>query len=135
MVIPVNDYSVKSNEMDKYNKGNNKGDMEKREYVANSKRFTIDNNKIHLRIVGNGNQINMKSNSGYLDVVGNSTKVKVAENSGKINYTGNSGKVYLGESSQTKSFKYNGNNGTLRVVDKESLWKAGPSGSSSQKRT
>lgn len=134
MAIPVNDFSEKIHKMDKYNKGNSKGEMEKKEYVANSKRFTIDNNKIHLRIIGNCNQINMKSNSGYLDVVGNSTKVKVAENSGKINYTGNSGKVYLGESSQTKSFKYNGNNGTFRVVDKESLWKSGSSGSNDQKR-
>lgn len=131
MVIPVNDLHVK---MDKYGGATGKGAMEKREYVANSKRFTIDNNKIHLRIVGNGNQINMKSNSGYLDVVGNSTKVKIAENSGKINYTGNSGKIYLGESSQSKAFKYNGNNGSLRVVDKESLWKADKSGSGSQKR-
>lgn len=140
MVIPVNEFGSK---MDKYN-SNYKGSstnstnnsMEKREYIANSKRFTIDNNKIHLRIVGNDNKINMKSNSGYLDVVGNSTKVKIGENSGRINYTGNSGKIYLGTDSQTKAFKYSGNNGQVKLVNKDSLWKKDGSGStsSSQKR-
>lgn len=106
-------------------KNGSKSTMETREFIANNKRFTIDNNssRSHLRIVGNGNKIDLKSNSGYLDVVGNSTRVKIAENTGKVNYTGNSGKIYFGSSSETKAFNYSGTNGTIKVINKDDIWK------------
>lgn len=97
--------------------------MDTREYIGNSKRITIDNNKIHLRIIGNDNKINLKNNSGHLDIIGNSTRVKIAENSGKVNYTGNSGKIYFGANSKMNSIKYNGNNGSMKMLNNEELWK------------
>lgn len=97
--------------------------MEKREYIGSSKRITINDNKIHLRIIGNDNKINMKSNSGHLDVIGNSSRVKIGENSGRVNYIGNSGKVYLGSTSAATDVHYSGNNGTMKIVDKDELWK------------
>lgn len=97
--------------------------MEKREYIGNSKRITIDDNKIHLCIVGNGNKINLKSNSGRLDVVGNATSVKISENSGKVNYYGNCGKLYLGNQSNMSQIKYNGSNGKMKIMDPDDFWK------------
>lgn len=97
--------------------------MEKREVIGNSKRITIDDNKIHLRIIGNGNKINLKNNSGLLDVIGNSTSVKIADNSGYVNYFGNSGKLYFGTNSRTSTVKYNGNDGTMKVMNTSNLWK------------
>lgn len=105
--------------------------MEKREYIGNSKRITIDNNKIHLRIIGNDNKINMKNNSGHLDVIGNSTKVKIADNRGQVNYFGNSGKLYFGSNSQTSTVKYNGNDGVMKVMNTNNLWKNSNSASQS----
>lgn len=105
--------------------------MEKREYVANSKRITIDNNKIHLRIIGNDNKINLQSNFGHLDVIGNSTKVKIGDNKGQVHYCGNSGKIYFGPNSNTGSVKYNGNDGVMKVMDTNNLWKSGKGNGSS----
>lgn len=107
--------------------------MEKREYIANSKRINIDNNKIHLRIIGNDNKINLKNNSGHLDVIGNSTRVKIAENSGKVNYTGNSGKLYFGSNSKMAAVKYSGTDGTMKVMNNDNLWKNGQSTSTKDK--
>lgn len=97
--------------------------MEKREYIGSSKRITIDNNKIHLRIIGNDNKIDMKSNSGHLEVIGNSSRVKIGENSGRVNYIGNSGKVYLGTTSAANNVHFSGNDGTMKIVNKDELWK------------
>lgn len=96
---------------------------ETKEYIGSSKRITIDNNKIHLRIIGNDNKIDMKSNSGHLDIIGNSSRVKIGENSGKVNYIGNSGKLYLGKDSNATDVHYSGNNGTMKFVNKDELWK------------
>lgn len=97
--------------------------MEKREYIGNSKRITLDNNRIHLRIIGNNNKIDMKTNSGHLDVIGNSSRIKIGENSGKVSYVGNSGKLYLGSSSSSKNIHYTGNDGTMKFINKDNLWK------------
>lgn len=97
--------------------------MEKREFIGNSKRITVDNNKIHLRIIGNDNKINLKNNSGHLDVIGNSTRVKIGDNRGQVNYFGNSGKLYFGPNSQTSTVKYNGNDGVMKVMNTNDLWK------------
>lgn len=98
--------------------------MEKREYVGNSKRITIDNNKIHLRIIGNDNKIHLKCNFGHLDVIGNSTKVKIGDNRGQVHYCGNSGRLYFGPNSQTNTVKYNGNDGTLKMMKTSNFWKS-----------
>lgn len=98
--------------------------MEKREYVANSKFITIDNNRIHLRIIGNDNKIHLKCNFGRLDVIGNSTKVKIGDNKGQVYYCGNSGKLYFGPNSQTNTVKYNGNDGTLKMMKTSNFWKS-----------
>lgn len=105
--------------------------MEKREYIGNSKRITIDNNKIHLRIVGNDNKIDLKNNTGHLTVVGNSTRVKIGDNKGQVNYFGNSGKLYFGPNSQTSTVKYNGNDGVMKVVHTNDLWKKNSSATGS----
>ena len=97
--------------------------METREFVGNSKRITIDNNRIHLRIIGNDNKIHLKNNFGHLDVIGNSTKVKIGDNRGQVQYCGNSGKLYFGPNSQTNTVKYNGNDGIMRVMNKNNSWK------------
>lgn len=97
--------------------------METREYVGNSKRITIDNNRIHLRIIGNDNHIHLKNNFGHLDVIGNSTKVKIGDNRGQVHYCGNSGKLYFGPNSQTSTVKYNGNDGVMKVMNKNNSGK------------
>lgn len=108
--------------------------MEKREYVANSKRITIDHNKIHLRIIGNDNKIHLKSNFGHLDVIGNSTKVKIGDNKGLVNYCGNSGKLYFGPNSQTNTVKYNGNDGMMKVMNTNDFWKSNREHNNSSQR-
>lgn len=105
--------------------------MEKREYIGNGKRITIENNKMHLRIIGNDNKINMKNNSGNLDVIGNSTKVKIGDNRGQVNYFGNSGKLYFGPNSHTNNVKYNGNDGIMKIMNTNNLWKNSKSSNSS----
>lgn len=97
--------------------------MESREYIGNSKRFTIDVNRKHLKIIGNDNKIDIKCNLGNLDVIGNSTRVKIGENNGKVNYIGNCGKVYIGRGSDANNVRYTGTNGTMKFLDVSDLWK------------
>lgn len=92
--------------------------METHEYVGNNKRITIDDNRIHLRIIGNDNKIHMNTNFGHLDIIGNSTKVKIGNNRGQVHYCGNSGQLYFGPTSQINTVKYNGNDGTMKVMNK-----------------
>lgn len=59
-------------------------ELEKREYIGNHKRITIEENRKHTIIIGNNNKIDVKRNIGILDIIGNSTYVKVGENTGKL---------------------------------------------------
>lgn len=93
-------------------------ELEKREYIGNNKRITIEENRKHTIIIGNDNKIDVKRNSGILDVIGNYNSVKVCENVGSINYTGNNGKLYIGNGCDANNIQYNGSNGAMKFINK-----------------
>lgn len=92
-----------------------------KDYIGNSKKITINENKHHIRIVGNDNKIFLTINSGTLEIIGNSTMVRIINNRGKLEYTGNNGKIYLCHDSLVTSVKYTGNNGTIKLVPKDEI--------------
>lgn len=108
--------------------------MEKREYIGSNKRITIDHNRTNLRIIGNDNKVDIKLNSGSLNVIGNSSRVKIGENTGQINYIGNGGKLYLGTGSNANTVRFTGNNGTIKFMSTDDLWKKHGDSSSNQNK-
>lgn len=96
--------------------------MEKREFIGNNKRITIEENRKHFLIIGNANKIDVKRNLGILDVIGNATRVKIGENLGKVNYIGNSGKLFIGSGCDTNNVHYTGSNGAMRFINESQSW-------------
>lgn len=91
------------------------------EYIGNNKKYSINENKHHIRIIGNGNKIHLTTNSGTLEIIGNSTNVRIIDNCGSVIFTGNNGKILLGNDSSVKSVKYVGSNGSIKLVSKDEL--------------
>lgn len=90
--------------------------LEKREYIGNNKRITIEENRKHTLLIGNANKIDVKRNSGILEIVGNSTHVKIGENTGRVNYIGNNGKLFIGNGCDTNNIQYIGSNGAMEFI-------------------
>lgn len=107
-MILSNSEKIKSNTSDR---------ME--EYIGNNKKYSICENKNHLRIIGNGNKISLTTNLGTLEVIGNSTNVRITNNCGSVIFIGNNGKIILGNESSIKSVKYVGSNGSIKLVPKD----------------
>lgn len=91
------------------------------DYIGNNKKYSISENKHHVRIIGNGNKIYLTTNSGTLDIIGNSTNVRIINNCGSVVFTGNNGKILLGNDSPVKSVKYVGSNGSVKLVSRDEL--------------
>lgn len=89
------------------------------EYIGNNKKYSISENKHHLRIIGNGNKIYLTSNLGTLEIIGNSTNVRIMDNCGSVIFIGNNGKIILGSESPKKTVKYVGSNGSIKLVTKD----------------
>lgn len=91
------------------------------DYIGNNKKYSISENKHHIRIIGNGNKIYLTNNSGSLEIIGNSTNVRIMNNCGSLSYTGNNGKILLSDDSSVKSVKYVGSNGSIKLVPRDEL--------------
>lgn len=105
------------------NSENNKSTTSTRteDYIGNNKRYSISENKHHVRIIGNENKIYLSTNSGTIEVIGNSTVVRIMNNRGPMVYTGNNGKIYLCNDSPVKSVKYTGCNGSIKLVPRDEV--------------
>lgn len=91
------------------------------DFIGNNKKYSINENKYHVRIIGNGNKVYLTTNSGTLEIIGNSTNVRISNNCGSLSYTGNNGKILLGDDSSMKSVKYVGSNGSIKLVPRDEL--------------
>lgn len=91
------------------------------EYIGNNKKYSISENKHHVRIIGNGNKVHLTTNTGTLEIIGNSTNVRIMNNCGSLCYTGNNGKILLSDDSSVKSVKYVGSNGSIKLVPRDEL--------------
>jgi len=92
-----------------------------RNTLETKKKYSISENKRHIRIIGNGNKIYITNNSGTVEIIGNSTIVQIMNNRGSLMYTGNNGKIYLCAESLVTSVKYTGNNGSIKLVPRDQL--------------
>lgn len=91
------------------------------EYIGNNKKYSINQNSNHIRIIGNGNRVNLTTNTGTLEIIGNTTNLRIINNCGSVVFTGNDGTILIGDGSTVKSVKYIGCNGTVKVVSGKKL--------------